>query len=263
MPNLNPTGSGARMLDAGTNARGFCLVAVGSAVLNGEPVLDHATDAAAAFADAGAAHQHATHAPKDFPMFFTGAGGDGDVVISVGDGIHCVASDYMLNGKIQWGHIGVMQLSDRARQVGGSLRGWTDRFLGYDLTGSDTSGTGTTTPVTDPLEGTMKLVYKSPGTVYTVVGNGAPYPFVGNAADAALFATVWQPGQPASAIPAAQWDAFIAANTPVAGVSGGTADISKLATTVQVQDIADKSDLAITTAIGRIPAPPTKFEASA
>lgn len=155
---LNPSGSAARMLAIRTNTRGFCLVAVGAAVLDGKPVLDHATDAEAAYIDAGKAHQHTTHAPADFPMFFSGAGGKGDVVISVGDGVNCIASDYTLNGKIQWGHIGRMTLAARARQVGGNLLGWTDHFLGYDLAGAATSSTGSITPVATPNGVKMRIL---------------------------------------------------------------------------------------------------------
>jgi hypothetical protein len=140
------------MLATHTNIRGECLVAVGNAVLDGNPVLQHALTAAIAGRNAGAAHQHATHAPANYPVFFSGAGGSGDVVLATGDGVHCVASDYTdAAGKIHWGVIGTMTLAARARQVGGSLLYWTDNFLGYTLTGTDTSGTGTVTPLTAPI----------------------------------------------------------------------------------------------------------------
>lgn len=83
-------------------------------------------------------------------------------------------------------------------------------------------GGGTPVTPTQPMEiNKMRLVWKSPGTVYTIIGNGAPYPFVGTGADAALFAKVWNTdiGGAAIEIPAASWDVFITANTPV---SSGT-----------------------------------------
>jgi hypothetical protein len=145
MPNLNPTGAGARMLAAVHNTKAECLVAVGAAELNGLPVLDHALTSAIAFADAGAAHQHKSTAPKDYPFFISGAGGAWDTTIAVGDGIRCIASDYMTGGVIHWGLIGVMTITDRCKQVGGTAQGWTDHFLGYDLTsGLDPSGGGGT-----------------------------------------------------------------------------------------------------------------------
>lgn len=148
MANLNPSGSASRMLAAGTNSIGYCLVSVGDAILNGSRVLQGAGTAAEAYADAGAAHQHATHAPADYPTFFSGAKGSGDVVIAVGDGVNCIASDYTdAKGTTHWGHTGRMTLAARARQVSGTLLGWTDNFLGYTLTGTDPSGGGGT-PVT-------------------------------------------------------------------------------------------------------------------
>jgi hypothetical protein len=161
MPYLNPSGSGARMLADGTNSIGFCLQAVGGAILNGKGSLaGHVTaNAAQAYSDAGVSHQHATHAPADFPMFFTGAGGKGDVVIAVGDGVNCIASDYTDSKGTHWGHIGEMALAARARQVGGTLLGWTDLFLGYTLTSGLAPSGGGGTPITAPyLEEDMLVI---------------------------------------------------------------------------------------------------------
>lgn len=98
-----------------------------------------------------------------------------------------------------------------------------------------------------PKENQMLLVYKSPGTTYTVVGNGAPYPFVGSAADVAVFASVWMPGQTAVGVPAASWDTFITANTPVS-VPGGGATIAQIHT--ELQSLAATADLPTTEQLG-------------
>ena len=190
--NLSPAGSAARMLRTGSNIRGECLVAVGAAILHGKAVLDHAATAADAYSDAGKAHQHATHAPADFPMFFSGAGGQGDVVISVGDGVNCIASDYTdAKGKIHWGVIGEMTIAARARQVGGKLLGWTDLFLGYTLSNLDPSG-GNTSPVFMPRKGFIMMAIQSSTSRLFYLLEG-PYIKEVSEAEATLQCTLNQP----------------------------------------------------------------------
>jgi hypothetical protein len=253
MPNLNPAGAAARMLSTKTNTKAECLVAVGAAELQGIPVLDHALTAAIAWADAGAAHQHTTHAPADYPMFFTGAGGSGDVVISVGDGIRCVASDYMTGGVIHWGRTGTMTLADRARQVGGKLRGWTDLFLGYTLTGTDPSGGGGT-PVNPKgrrrdmdkcviLYDNLFVIVDFAALTTRVAGTGEAYQFqLEKDAGLQIIQTVseatWQETY-------AKYTRLVAPVTVAAGSGGAAlADIAK-----SVQAISDNSDKKIAAAL--------------
>lgn len=156
MVKIIATGADERLLDLGSNPTiGNCLQVADQVILQGAPVLRHATTALVEWGQTPATAKHAdTDAPSGFPVYFSGAAGQGDVAISDGNG-GCVGIDTK-NGVYKAHSIGRQTLAQRARQMGGKYLGWSSNFLGYQLiTGTSTAGTGTTTvpvPVPTPVK---------------------------------------------------------------------------------------------------------------
>lgn len=150
MTTLDPTGAAARLLTYHTVTPAECLVYAGDVILQGRPVLKHATDANHAWANT--VGKHSGTPPRDHPVYFSG-GLHGDVAIASTPGF-VVAIDTPQRGKV-----GTQTYAQRATQMGGHLLGWGSDFLGYQLV------TPSSTPASVGLTTTVKAQIMAYGGV--------------------------------------------------------------------------------------------------
>lgn len=128
---VNPAGAAKRLLALGHVVPRTCLIVADKVIMQGRTHPRHALTAYGAWRGTPKANRHTSWpAPNDVPVYFSGAGGFGDVAVSDNGKVAGIDTH---NGVYAEGQVGLQTLAQREHQLGGKFLGWTDDFMGAAL----------------------------------------------------------------------------------------------------------------------------------
>jgi len=157
MPTINISGAAARQQAFRTTTPRTCLNTAARAILGVLPPLRHAHTAFEEWENTSGKHRNALPPAPGYPGYWSGDDGSGDVCLYLGDG-EWSAIDWNGSRRVD-GAIGIETTGQRSTQVGGTYLGYSDEFLGYNLShGTSIESVGSITAALAPSTPKDQLV---------------------------------------------------------------------------------------------------------